>query len=152
MNINKVVISGRLVKDPEIKTIGEVDLCNFRIASNRIVGKKKVEKAIFIDIDAWGGQAKVCEKFLKKGSRVIVDGILCQDTWEDKEGKKNSKVYIESDNVVFLDLNGETTEEETPAKGKPVAPAAAQSAPVKQNPPKAAPAGKKIDEDEELPF
>lgn len=103
MNINRVVMSGRVVKDPEIKKIGEFDLCNMRIASNRIVGKKKTEKSTFIDVDIWGGQAKPCYDFLSKGSRVAVEGRLSQDTWEGKNGEKNSKIYIEADNVMFLD-------------------------------------------------
>jgi single-strand DNA-binding protein len=114
MNVNKIIISGRLVKDPESKNIGETDLCNFRIASNRTVGKKKVEKSIFIDVDVWAGQAKVCQKFLKKGSKVIVDGTLSQDTWKNKEGENSSKIYIEADNVIFLDSNN--NQEETTVK------------------------------------
>lgn len=154
MNINRTIISGRLTKDPELKKIGEIDLCTFRIASNRIVGKKKVEKTIFIDTDAWGAQATNCNKFLKKGSRVVIEGILCQDTWDGKNGEKNSKVYIEADNVVFLDSNSdsqtsgeaksESTQTQVPTKRVESQPAKSIQKP--------APANKPVEEDGDLPF
>lgn len=143
MEINKIIISGRLVEKPELKKLGDADLCNFRIASNRIVGKKKTEKTIFISVDVWGGNASVCEKFLKKGSRVAVEGTLCQDTWDDKEsGKKNSKIFIEANEVVFLDSAEQSAKPEEPAKQTKATPA---SAPAR----KPAPV---VKDDEEVPF
>lgn len=122
MNINKVILTGRLVKDPELKKVNDNDLCNFRLASDRIVGKNKTEKNIFVDVEVWGGQGAACAKFLKKASRVAVDGVLCQDVWEGDGGKKNSKIYIMADNVMFMDLasQAEKTDGEAPAR-KPVA-------------------------------
>ena len=145
MNINKVIIAGRLVKDPELKKIGEVDLCSFRIASNRVVGKNKVEKSTFIDVDAWGGQAQPLVKYLKTGSRIIVEGVLCQDTWDGEGGKKNSKIYIEAENVMFLDFpdKKESTQDE-PQKEIPAS--KTTKAPVKKTAP-----SKPVD-DEDIPF
>ena len=122
MNINKVILTGRLVKDPELKKVNDNDLCNFRLASDRIVGKNKTEKNIFVDVEIWGGQGAACAKFLKKASRVAVDGVLCQDVWEGDGGKKNSKIYIMADNVMFMDLasQAEKADGEATAK-KPVA-------------------------------
>lgn len=148
MNINRTVISGRLTKDPELKKIGDVDLCNFRIASNRIVGKKKVEKSIFIDVDIWGGLAAQCEKSLRKGSRIIAEGILCQDSWEGKNGEKNSKVYIEADNVIFMDFKEDgkgVDREEKSATEAPASKAAPQSKPAAKTAPKPV-------DDEDIPF
>lgn len=146
MNINRTIISGRLAKDPEFKSIGERNLCRFRLASNRIVGRNKVEKSVFIDVDAWGGQADPCHKYLSKGSPVIVEGVLCQDFWEDQSGNKNSKTYIEADSVVFLNQGNSQKQEAEKSK-----------APIEQreNTPKAK--EEKQDNydrnyDEELPF
>ena len=144
MNINKVIITGRLVKDPELKKVNDNDLCNFRLASDRIVGKNKTEKNIFVDVEIWGGQGAACAKFLKKASRVAVDGVLCQDVWEGDGGKKNSKIYIMADNVMFMDLpsHGEKKEDgEAPAARKP-APA---RAPATSNAPAET-------SDEDIPF
>jgi single-strand DNA-binding protein len=145
MNINSAVMMGRLTRDPELKKIGEVDLCSFRIASNRIVGKNKKEKSIFIDVDAWGPQAKVCEKFLRKGSRVAVSGTLCQDTWKGKDGEPNSKIYIEANDVAFLDPK----EEGQGSSSAPEAPSAPRAAPVA---PKTAAPKDDLGDDENLPF
>jgi len=139
MNINTIIMTGRVVEDPEIKQVADTDLCSIRIASNRIVGKKKVEKTIFINVDIWGAQAKPCEKYLKKGSRVGVEGTLCQDTWDGKDGKKNSKIYIEASNVMFLDAAEKKDAPET---------AAPASAPAGKGRNKPAPQNN----DEEIPF
>lgn len=103
MNINKIIVSGRLVKDPEAKTVGEHNLCSMRIVSNRIQGKNKNEKSMFIDVNCWGNQSGPCLQFLKKGSRVIVEGSLYQDDWTDKNGNNRTTYYIDSNNIMFLD-------------------------------------------------
>lgn len=99
-DLNVVALSGRLVSDPEVRVVADTKVCSMMIANNRIVGKNKSEKVVFIDVQSWGGLAEVCSKFLKKGSRVYVSGTLKQDSWE-KDGEKKSKIYIEASDVEF---------------------------------------------------
>lgn len=140
MEINTVTLTGRLVKDPESKKVKDTDLCSFRMASNRVFGKDKNEKNLFIDVDVWGGQAAPCGKYLSKGSKVAITGTLCQDTWEGEGGKKNSKIFIEANNVMFLDAKPESEKTDAPPAAKSEKPVAAKTP------------AKKPQDDEEIPF
>ena len=111
-NFNISLIEGNLVKDPALKKIGDNDssLCYFTLGSNRTYTKKdgeKVTEANFIDIRVWNKLAEVCEKYLSKGSRVIVSGNLRKDTWEDENGDYQSRTYIDGKEVNFLNKQSE---------------------------------------------
>jgi len=99
-HLNKIIIQGNLVKDPELKDLGNSQLCKFTLASNRQY--KDQEETCFIDIIAWGKLAELCDKYLLKGKPVLIEGRLQQDTWETKDGDKRSKHVIVANEVVFL--------------------------------------------------
>ncbi len=105
-NFNVSVIEGFLAKDPVLETVGgKHPLCKFTIGLNRSYTKKdgeRVEESGFFDVTTWYKLAEVCSKYLKKGSRVLVSGNLRRDTWKDKEGKFQSRVYVEGKEVNFL--------------------------------------------------
>lgn len=97
---NVAVVSGRLTNDPVSKKVGESENVSFRLASNKRIGKDK-ERPLFIDVSIWReGLAGIVKQYKKKGDSVIVTGYIRQDQWE-KDGKKESKIYIEADDVVF---------------------------------------------------
>lgn len=95
---SNVTLVGNLARDPESRKVGDNTVTRLVIAVNDPYQKDKVS---FIDAEAWGKLADNCQKYLKKGRRVLANGRLVQDTWE-KEGKKNSKIYIKADAVQFL--------------------------------------------------
>ena len=95
---NKSIIMGNLARDPENKKVGENQVTRLVVAVNDVVKK---DKAHYIDIETWNKTAENCAKYLAKGRQVLVEGRLFQDVWE-KDGKKNSKLYIKADNVQFL--------------------------------------------------
>lgn len=105
-NFNLSVIEGHLVKDPTLETVGDKHpLCKFTIGSNRGFTNKageRVEEPSFFDVTSWYKLAEICGKYLHKGSRVLVSGNLRRDTWKDKEGKYQSRVYLEAKEVNFL--------------------------------------------------
>ncbi len=100
------MIEGFLVKDPDYQNLkNNLPLCKFTIGSNRHYTKKngeKVKESYFFEITTWMQMAQTCSKFLKKGSRVIVSGILKKNSWQDAKGNYHSKVYIEGKEVSFL--------------------------------------------------
>ena len=98
---NKIIIEGRLCRDPKIIDVAGKRKCEITIANNN-----SYEEAIFIDVDVWGKQIEVCEKYLKKGSHVIVDGRLIISSWTDKEGVKKSRTKILLSSVTFLMKEG----------------------------------------------
>jgi single-strand DNA-binding protein len=99
-DINSVVIGGRLVADPEVRSVGDAKVCELRLASSRVVGKQKTEKTVFINVNAWNGLGETCAKFLKKGAKIHVVGSLRQDNWE-KDGEKKTKFYIDASEIEF---------------------------------------------------
>lgn len=104
-DLNHVVIIGRLVGDPQIKyTPNGTAVTKFSIANNDsfTTNNETKEYANFFDVVVWGNQAINCEKYLKKGSQVAIDGNLKQNRWKDQVGNNRSKVEIVANRVQFL--------------------------------------------------
>ena len=95
---SKTVIVGNLARDPESRKAGEINVTRLVVAVNDARQKDKVS---YIDVDAWSKLGENCQKYLTKGRQALVDGRLVQDTWE-KDGKKQSKLYVKADNVQFM--------------------------------------------------
>ena len=105
-SFNKVVLVGNLCKDVEIRTVGATSVAQIRLAINESFTSKsgeKVEKTVFVDVEAWDRLADNCANMVGKGSSVLVEGRLQMDEWDDKEtGKKRTKIKVRADRVVFL--------------------------------------------------
>lgn len=111
--LNKVVLIGRLVRDPELRyTPAEgVPVANFTIAVDRPFSNQKGEKETdFIRIVTWKKQAENCASYLSKGRLVAVEGRLQIRSYEDREGVKRIAAEVVARNVVFLESR-RTTEE-----------------------------------------
>jgi single-strand DNA-binding protein len=105
-NINRVVISGNLTKDPELRsTPGGTSICGMRIAVNsrrKDESGQWVDKPNYFDVTVFGAQGENCAQYLAKGRPVAVDGRLNWREWESKEGGKRQSVDIIADSVQFL--------------------------------------------------
>lgn len=101
--MNKILITGRMVADPELRvTQGGKELCPFTIAVDRH-GKG----ADFIDCTAWNrdtgkGNASFVANYFHKGKPIEIEGTLATNTYEDKNGNKVKKVYVEVDRAGFV--------------------------------------------------
>ena len=106
-NINVVVITGNLTRDPELRsTPGGTSVCKLRVAVNsrRKDGQSGdwVDKPNYFDVTVWGAQGENCANYLAKGRPVAVEGRLDWREWEDKEGGKRQSVEIIANSVQFL--------------------------------------------------
>lgn len=104
-DINKSILIGRLTRDVEAKsTSGGTTFARFSLASNysQKKGETWEEKANFIDCVAWGKSAENFARYVRKGSRVCVEGALRWSSWE-KDGVKHSKTEIMVENWQLLD-------------------------------------------------
>ena len=112
---NRVVITGRLVADPELrKTPSDTSVTKFRIACKRPFSKE--EKADFFDVVAWRGSGEFVCKYFSKGKLIEVDGTLQTNPWEDKNGGKHQGVIIVAQQVGFVgDKPKETSAQNTTA-------------------------------------
>ena len=114
-SVNKVIIIGNLVRDPETTQISEsTEVAKFTLAINDSYKKQDgtlVENTTYIDCEAWSGLAKVVSNYLKKGSKVYVEGNLKSDTWTDADsGKNRTKHKIRVQDLVMLDSKGGSRE------------------------------------------
>lgn len=101
-SINQVILMGRLTRDPEQRTTttGKI-IASFSIAVDR---GGQDDAADFFEITAWEKLGELVMQYLSKGRRVLVQGRLRQDSWDDKEtGKKRSRVEVIATDVTFLD-------------------------------------------------
>ena len=101
-SVNQVILMGRLTRDPEQRTTttGKV-IVSFSIAVDR--GGQE-DAADFFNVNAWEKLGELVMQYLSKGRRVLVQGRLRQDRWDDKEtGKKQSRVEVTATDVTFLD-------------------------------------------------
>ncbi len=113
-NINRIILSGNLVKDPEVREFeNDRTLTTFTIAVNRKyktqTGDFK-EDANFFKIVTWNRIAKICARYLTKGRSVLVDGMLVNRSYEDKEGKTRKLTEIVGRHVSFLSSRGSASE------------------------------------------
>jgi single-strand DNA-binding protein len=114
-NFNLTVLEGRLVGDPEIRyTQNGTALCKFSIANNHdFYRNEELQKEVsFFDVTIWAKLAEQCNEYLKKGSRIIVNGRLRQNRWQDDDGGNHSRIGIVGREVQFLDQkNGNENDE-----------------------------------------
>lgn len=105
--LNKVVVIGRLTKDPELKkTQSGVSVISFSIANEDDFKNKDGEKEVdFLDVVAWRGTAEMVAKYCTKGRLVAACGRLKTRTWQDKDGNNRKVVEIRADEVYFLGDN-----------------------------------------------
>lgn len=101
-SINQVILMGRLTRDPEQRTTSTgKTIASFSIAVDR---GGQDDAADFFDVTAWEKLGELVMQYLAKGRRVLVQGRLRQDSWDDKEtGKKRSRIEVTATDVTFLD-------------------------------------------------
>ena len=105
-NVNVVVITGNLTRDPELRhTGGGTAVCDLRVAVN---SRRKdqsgnwVDKPNYFDVTVWGAQGENCAQYLSKGRPVAVQGRLDWREWESQDGSKRQAVEIIAESVQFL--------------------------------------------------
>jgi single-strand DNA-binding protein len=106
-NINRVVMTGNLTRDPELRNLPSgMAVCSLRIAcntrrKNNSTGEWE-DKPNYFDVTVWGAQGENCAKFLSKGRPIALDGRLEWREWETQDGQKRQAVDIIADSVQFL--------------------------------------------------
>jgi single-strand DNA-binding protein len=106
-NVNVVVITGNLTRDPELRsTPGGTSVCELRVAVNsrRKDGQSGewIDKPNYFDVTVWGAQGENCANYLAKGRPVAIEGRLDWREWEAKDGGKRQAVQIIANSVQFL--------------------------------------------------
>ena len=113
--INKVILVGRLGKDPEVKsTPGGTTVAKFTMATDEKFTDKsgeKQERTEWHNIVAWARLGEICGQYLRKGSLVYIEGSIRTDSWEDKEsGQKRYRTEIIAREMKMLDRKRDSEE------------------------------------------
>lgn len=128
--MNKVILIGRLTKDPEIRYTGTgepIAIARYTIAVNRPYKKDGQTQADFINVVSYRKAAEFIEKYFKKGQMIAIIGRLQVRSWDDSEGKRHWSTEVITDEIHFAggkSENGSATQE---AAAQQTAQAAPQS-------------------------
>jgi single-strand DNA-binding protein len=108
LNLNKVVLCGRLTATPELKqTTGGVSVCTFTLAVNRRFSKEGEQQADFITVVAWRQTAEFITKYFDKGNSICITGSIQTRTWKDSKGEKRYATEVVADEAMFVDSKSE---------------------------------------------
>lgn len=123
--MNRVVLTGRLGADPELKqTQSGVSVCQFRLAVDRKFknadGKRETD---WINIVAWRNTAEFCARYLQKGAKIGVEGMIQTRSYDAQDGSKRYVTEVVADSVEFC----ESRRDSAPAPGDADAPAAGRT-------------------------
>jgi single-strand DNA-binding protein len=109
--INRVVIVGRLTRDPELRALASgTSVCGLRIACNssrKNADGELVERPNYFDVSVFGAHGESVSRYMHRGSRIAIDGRLEWREWENPEQERRQAVSIVADTVQFLDSPGE---------------------------------------------
>lgn len=112
--MNKVILMGRLTKDPEISSSASgTTFARYSIAVDRKHKQEGEPDADFFNCTSFGKQAEFVDKYLKKGTKIIVSGRLQNNNYTNKEGKKVYEVRIMTEEVEFAESKGSQTQQNT---------------------------------------
>lgn len=124
MDLNKVMLIGRLTKNAEVRSIPSGDMvASFSLATGRqwtdkATGQKK-SQAEFHNIVAWRKLADVVSQYCRKGSQIYIEGHLQTRSWDDPTGKKQYRTEIVADNIILLGGRVEAKATELAAQQRP---------------------------------
>ncbi|NQU77774.1 single-stranded DNA-binding protein [Candidatus Falkowbacteria bacterium] len=128
MDLNKAMIIGRLTRDPETRTIpsGQT-VTSFSLATNRVWKNAQGQKQEAVDyhnIVAWRKLAEICSQYLRKGSKIYIEGRIQTRSWDGQDGVKRYRTEIVADNMIMLD-----SKSSAPQSNAPVAPPSQHASP-----------------------
>ena len=149
LNLNKVILAGRLTADPELKqTQSGISVVSFSIAVNRRFASRDAQQgqpeADFFRVTAWRSTAEFIAKYFRKGSAICITGSIQNRNWTDQQGQKHYSTDIVADEANFVESRN-SQDSFAPAADAYSAPAYATSA-------QSAPKFEELKTDDDLPF
>ncbi len=155
LNMNKVILGGRLTKEPELKmTQSGIQVCSFSIAVSRRVarsqdGTQPEQTTDFFDCTAWRGTGETISRFFHKGSSIVVVGQIQNRNWTDQQGAKHYATGIVVDDFYFVDSKNESAGASAPQQQYT---SSSYSAPAFSSQADVAPKFEEMSNDDDLPF
>ena len=111
--MNKLTIIGNITNDPELRTTQDgKSVCTFSVAVNRRRKQGEQQETDYFRVNAWGPKGESCAKYLKKGSKVAVDGPVSVHAYTRSDGNPGASMEVFANDVEFLP-SGNKTDRET---------------------------------------
>ena len=113
LNLNKVILCGRLTADPELKqTPSGIAVVSFSLAVNRRFQSRgtdgaQAQQADFINVVAWRQTAEFISRYFRKGSALCITGSIQTRSWQDQQGQKRYATEVVADEAMFVDSKNE---------------------------------------------
>ena len=106
---------GNLTRDPELKYLSNgTPVANFGVAHNERYTNRETneqrETTTFVEVEVWDRQAEVITEYFQKGSRILFEGALKYDTWEEEDGTRRSRLKVRLFRFNFVDRRGDVPE------------------------------------------
>ncbi|MEX3487335.1 single-stranded DNA-binding protein [Staphylococcus warneri] len=117
---NLTILTGRITKDLELKQAGQTQVTNFSLA---VDNPFKKDDTSFFDIVAFGKTAELLNNYCGKGSKILIEGNLKQDRFQDKEGNNRSVVRVIANRIEFLEPKNSNQQNNQPQQQRGQAPA-----------------------------
>ena len=115
LNLNKVILCGRLTADVELKTTTSgVSVCSFTIAVNRRFAKEGDQQADFISVVAWKERADFISKYFKKGNSICIAGSIQTRSWKDQNGNNRYATEVVAEEAMFVDSKSDAGNHDAP--------------------------------------
>lgn len=122
-SFNKVYLMGNLTRDPEVRMASNgLKIAKLCLAVNRKYRTREdevKEETTFVDVDAFGQQAEVLEKYCQKGTPLFVEGRLRLDQWQSRDGENRSKLTVVLEGFQFIGVPRASSADGDPAVGEP---------------------------------
>lgn len=118
--MNKIILKGRLIADPELRTTQSGIACTrFKVAVDKYSKDKDNKAADFIDCDAWRNTAEFIAKYFTKGQEILIEGALHNNNYEKSDGTKVYSYVVTAERVEFCGSKNSGTTSATPAADIP---------------------------------
>jgi len=101
-DVRRVVVTGRVGQDAEIRQVGDSQLGKFSLAVNQYRGRDREPETAWWDIEVWGGRSKVCD-YIRKGMKLTVEGELDVHSKTNEDGERRTYYSIKATNIVLPD-------------------------------------------------
>ncbi len=150
LNLNKVILCGRMTADPELKqTQSGIAVVSFTLAVNRRYQTKsadgaQAQQADFISVVAWRQTAEFISRYFRKGSALCITGSIQTRSWQDQQGQKRYATEVIADEAMFVDSKNDS--------GSGSYATETYNAPSFSSSPAAAPKFEELKTDDDLPF
>ena len=104
--INTITVTGRCTNAPELRLLkGDKNKDTGYVAEVNIAVNKDKDTVFFFPVVAWGSLAKALKEYVDKGDKITVSGYLAYKSWENDEGEKRSRTYINANSVEFMTVS-----------------------------------------------